>query len=213
MSRETKQTEANRPHPGEDAAADPKDQPSKGENLYADANSIPAGYPEQCVHGSGGRSGPSPHNSPIAGLHTVRAGRWGTLVCQYPGDRQEVLQCAESRPLESLLQDQVDAAICVVRHQPLLRSPLPAQIGFRDGHRYPRCRRGYRGQGEEAILKLPIQAKPAIRIPAPVARSIGLGEVIKGVTRTFGIDPCQGCTRRAATLNRWVVFVPYNAQR
>lgn len=35
---------------------------------------------------------------------------------------------------------------------------------------------------------------------------IGLGDVIKRVTTTFGIRPCGGCERRAAALNRWVVF-------
>ena len=35
---------------------------------------------------------------------------------------------------------------------------------------------------------------------------IGLGEVIKRVTSTFGIRSCGGCERRAAALNRWFVF-------
>jgi hypothetical protein len=35
---------------------------------------------------------------------------------------------------------------------------------------------------------------------------IGLGEVIKRATSAVGIKPCGGCGRRAATLNRWVVF-------
>jgi hypothetical protein len=34
----------------------------------------------------------------------------------------------------------------------------------------------------------------------------GLGDVIKRVTSSFGIRPCGGCERRAATLNRWVRF-------
>jgi hypothetical protein len=35
---------------------------------------------------------------------------------------------------------------------------------------------------------------------------IGLGDVVKRVTTAFGIKPCGGCERRAAALNRWVVF-------
>jgi len=35
---------------------------------------------------------------------------------------------------------------------------------------------------------------------------MGLGNVIKRVTYTFGIKPCGGCERRAATLNRWLVL-------
>lgn len=35
---------------------------------------------------------------------------------------------------------------------------------------------------------------------------IGLGDVIKRATSAVGIQPCGGCRRRAATLNRWVAF-------
>ena len=62
-------------------------------------------------------------------------------------------------------------------------------------------------------MKLPTQAKPVIRIPAPLQKSVGLGDVVKGVTRKFGFDPCKGCLKRAATLNRWVAFVPYTGKR
>jgi peroxiredoxin len=37
-------------------------------------------------------------------------------------------------------------------------------------------------------------------------QEIGLGDVIKRVTSAFGIKPCVGCERRAALLNRWMVF-------
>jgi len=37
-------------------------------------------------------------------------------------------------------------------------------------------------------------------------REIGLGDVIKRITSAFGIKPCVGCERRAAILNRWMVF-------
>jgi hypothetical protein len=58
-------------------------------------------------------------------------------------------------------------------------------------------------------MKVPAQTKPVMRIPAPVQKVVGLGDVVKGVTRRLGFDPCQGCKRRAAALNRWVAFTPY----
>jgi hypothetical protein len=46
-----------------------------------------------------------------------------------------------------------------------------------------------------------------VRLPGYLAdEEIGLGDVVKRVTRTFGIRPCGGCERRAAALNRWFVF-------
>jgi hypothetical protein len=35
---------------------------------------------------------------------------------------------------------------------------------------------------------------------------VGLGDVIKRVTGSFGIRPCGGCERRAAALNRFMTF-------
>lgn len=57
-------------------------------------------------------------------------------------------------------------------------------------------------------MKLPKQSQPVVRIPAPVAGDKGLSDVIKTATGKLGFDPCQGCERRAATLNRWVGFTP-----
>ncbi len=46
-----------------------------------------------------------------------------------------------------------------------------------------------------------------VRLPGFIAdEEIGLGDVVKRVTSAFGIRPCGGCERRAAALNRWVVF-------
>jgi hypothetical protein len=46
-----------------------------------------------------------------------------------------------------------------------------------------------------------------VRLPGFVAdEEIGLGDAIKRVTYAFGIQPCGGCERRAATLDRWFVF-------
>jgi hypothetical protein len=35
---------------------------------------------------------------------------------------------------------------------------------------------------------------------------IGLGDVISRATSYFGVKPCAGCRRRAAALNRWLLF-------
>jgi hypothetical protein len=46
-----------------------------------------------------------------------------------------------------------------------------------------------------------------VRLPGFIAdEEVGLGEVVKRVTSTVGIKPCGGCARRAAALNRWMVF-------
>ncbi len=46
-----------------------------------------------------------------------------------------------------------------------------------------------------------------VRLPGFITdEEIGLGDVIKRATSTFGIRPCGGCERRAAALNRWLVF-------
>ncbi len=47
-----------------------------------------------------------------------------------------------------------------------------------------------------------------VRLPGFITdEEIGLGDVIKRATSYFGVEtPCGGCERRAATLNRWMVF-------
>jgi hypothetical protein len=46
-----------------------------------------------------------------------------------------------------------------------------------------------------------------VRIPGFTAdEAIGLGDAIKRVTYAFGVRSCGGCERRAAALNRWLVF-------
>ena len=46
-----------------------------------------------------------------------------------------------------------------------------------------------------------------IRLPGFIIDDeIGLGDVIKRITYAEHIKPCGGCQRRAATLNRWLVF-------
>ena len=46
-----------------------------------------------------------------------------------------------------------------------------------------------------------------VRLPGFITdEEIGLGDVIKRATSYFGMQPCGGCERRAAALNRWMVF-------
>jgi hypothetical protein len=46
-----------------------------------------------------------------------------------------------------------------------------------------------------------------VRLPGFVSEEgIGLGDTVKQTTSLFGIRACGGCERRAATLNRWLVF-------
>lgn len=46
-----------------------------------------------------------------------------------------------------------------------------------------------------------------VRLPGFISEEdVGLGDVIKRATYAVGIKPCGGCNRRAAALNRWMVF-------
>ena len=46
-----------------------------------------------------------------------------------------------------------------------------------------------------------------IRLPGFIRdEEIGLGDVVKRVTYAAGIRPCGGCEKRAAALNRRIVF-------
>ena len=53
----------------------------------------------------------------------------------------------------------------------------------------------------------PASTKHRVRLPGfLVEEEIGLGDVIKKTTYALGIKPCGGCEKRAAALNRWMVF-------
>jgi hypothetical protein len=46
-----------------------------------------------------------------------------------------------------------------------------------------------------------------VRLPGFLTdEQIGLGDVLKRATSYVGVQPCGGCERRAASLNRWLVF-------
>ena len=59
------------------------------------------------------------------------------------------------------------------------------------------------GEGAEKQPRQPYK----IRLPGFLSdEEMGLGDVIKRVTSTVGIRSCSGCERRAALMNRWLVF-------
>jgi hypothetical protein len=46
-----------------------------------------------------------------------------------------------------------------------------------------------------------------VRLPGFISEEeVGLGDAIKRATYAIGIKTCGGCERRAAALNRWMVF-------
>jgi hypothetical protein len=53
------------------------------------------------------------------------------------------------------------------------------------------------------------QSTHQVRLPGFITgNEIGLGDVVKRTTSYLGIQSCGGCERRAAKLNRWLVFTP-----
>ena len=62
------------------------------------------------------------------------------------------------------------------------------------------------GKGSAALMKAENLPR-RVRLPGFIAdEEIGLGDVIKKATSYLGIQPCGGCERRAAALNRWLLF-------
>ena len=63
------------------------------------------------------------------------------------------------------------------------------------------------GGNEEAPLPGEAHQPHRLKLPRFLVRyEMGLGDLIKRMTSAVGIKPCVGCERRAATLNRWLVF-------
>ena len=62
-------------------------------------------------------------------------------------------------------------------------------------------------QAKTAPLVTPKPGPRRVRLPGFIDdKEVGLGDVIKRATYAMGIKPCGGCERRAAKLNRWMVF-------
>jgi len=44
-----------------------------------------------------------------------------------------------------------------------------------------------------------------VRLPGfLIEEEVGLGDLVKKTTYAMGIQPCSGCEKRAAALNRWM---------
>ena len=65
-----------------------------------------------------------------------------------------------------------------------------------------------RREGEKnALPDQSEQSTHQVRLPGFITGDeIGLGDVVKRTTSYLGIQSCGGCERRAARLNRWLVF-------
>ena len=63
-------------------------------------------------------------------------------------------------------------------------------------------------QSENSVASDEQQSKPhQVRLPGFIVdEAVGLGDVVQRVTYAMGIKPCSGCERRAAAMNRWLVF-------
>jgi hypothetical protein len=46
-----------------------------------------------------------------------------------------------------------------------------------------------------------------VRLPGFITdEQVGLGDIVQRAAYAMGIKPCGGCERRAAAMNRWMVF-------
>jgi len=62
-------------------------------------------------------------------------------------------------------------------------------------------------QTEKAIVDQRDTKPFQVRLPGFILdQEVGLGDAIKRVTYAIGMKPCAGCEKRAAILNRWMVF-------
>jgi hypothetical protein len=63
-------------------------------------------------------------------------------------------------------------------------------------------------QSENPVADDARQSKPyQVRLPGFITdEAVALGDVVQRVTYVMGIKPCDGCERRAAAMNRWMVF-------
>jgi hypothetical protein len=71
-----------------------------------------------------------------------------------------------------------------------------------------RSRAGRRRNADQPAPAAQTRPEPhRVRLPGFITdQEIGLGDVVKRITYAAGMRPCGGCNRRAAALNRWMVF-------
>jgi peroxiredoxin len=86
-----------------------------------------------------------------------------------------------------------------------------ADLSFRSAARLGDWERASEAQSEirnpKSKIARSVPRPHRVRLPGfRVESEIGLGDVIKRVTSAVGIKTCVGCERRAAALNRWMVF-------
>ena len=61
--------------------------------------------------------------------------------------------------------------------------------------------------GKEGLLMEKSVVQPRrLRLPIPITKDVGLGDVVKRTASALGIKPCGGCDGRAAALNRFLVI-------
>ena len=77
-----------------------------------------------------------------------------------------------------------------------------------EGAKVSQILRGAAMQSENPTANKETQSKPyQVRLPGFVVdEAVGLGDVVQRATYAMGIKPCGGCDRRAAAMNRWMVF-------
>jgi hypothetical protein len=66
-----------------------------------------------------------------------------------------------------------------------------------------------KAEEQPTVGKTTESERTAHRVHLPgfvIEEEIGLGDVVKRATYAMGIKPCSGCEKRAAALNRWMVF-------
>jgi hypothetical protein len=63
-------------------------------------------------------------------------------------------------------------------------------------------------QDENRTVTEETQSTPRkVRLPGFIVdEQVGLGDVVQRAAYAMGIKPCGGCERRAAAMNRWMVF-------
>ena len=63
-------------------------------------------------------------------------------------------------------------------------------------------------------MKLPKLSRPVrIHVPVDMRHDVGLGDAVKRLTSSVGIQPCAPCQQRAEAMNRYVAFAGRKSSR